>query len=235
MQIGGAAQQPGAGAGTVDDGLVRALPPAAEPLMGVVPGSGPAVRIAILGESTAAGTGSPTHETSMAGHLARALHERDGREVMWRVLGRNGATARRVTRELVPRIIEDGWTPTHVVVLIGMNDVQRTWRRRTWERHIGTLLGDLARRCPDARVIVSGLPDLHGIPALARGLLPLLVARAQRMAAVTHAAARAAGAVYVPIDHIELTGDFLAADGMHPSPEGYRRWAAEVVPFLVSR
>lgn len=207
------------------------MQPAAGPLEGVLPGEQPPLRLALLGESTAAGTGSPTHETSMAGHLARELRARSGQEVQWRVLGRNGATARRVARQLVPRLTAE-WPPSHLVVLVGMNDVQRTWRLRTWERHLTALLTEAGRRCPGATVVVSGLPDVRTVPALARPLVPIFAARATRMGQVTKTVTHALGVRYVPVEHIELTDSFFAADRMHPSPEGYRQWAAELAPVL---
>lgn len=202
------------------------------PLQGSEPGRLPALRLAIVGESTAAGYGAPTHETSIAGHLAKALRERTGREVSWRVHARGGATARRVSTALVPRLSDDGWTPTHVVVLIGINDLRLTWRPGTWNRSVAELLTTIGRRCPDARVVVSGLPDLRAIPALPRSLVPVLVMKAKRMAACTQAAAAAAGAHYVAVEHLPLPAEFFSPDGLHPGPDGYARWASVLAPAL---
>jgi lysophospholipase L1-like esterase len=209
------------------------LPAAAGPLEGSVPGDPPQLRLAIVGESTAAGYGAPTHETAMAGHLARELGRATGCAVAWRVHGRGGATARVVARDLVPALADPTWVPTHVAVLIGVNDVRRTWRRRTFERHVLALLSAVAYRCPDARVVVSGLPDLRAIPALPRRILPVLVAKARWMGDATRAAAVATGAIYVPVDALPLTADLISGDGLHPGPAGYARWAAELAPALV--
>ncbi|TRW45969.1 SGNH/GDSL hydrolase family protein [Georgenia yuyongxinii] len=210
-----------------------ALPAAAGPLEGTVPGTTPALRLAVVGESTAAGHGAPTHETSMAGHLARELGRSTGRAVSWRVHGRGGATARVVARDLVPALDDPAWAPTHVALLIGVNDVQRTWRRGTFERDVLALLSAVVHRCPDARVVVSGLPDLRAIPALPRPIMPVLVAKARWMGATTRAAAVATGATYVPVDALSLPAGLISADGLHPSPAGYARWAAVLAPALI--
>jgi lysophospholipase L1-like esterase len=196
---------------------------------GVVPGSAPGRRLVVLGESTAAGTGAPTYETGMAGHLARELAA-DGQQVAWRSLGRNGARARLVTRDLVPRLADSG-APTHVVVLIGINDLQRSWPG-AWDRDVAELLHAVIRACPGARVVVSGLPDITAIPAVPAPLRRVLARRAQRFGRATGRAATASGAVYVPVDHLTLgPGDF-SADGLHPGPDGYARWAKHLAPYL---
>ena len=209
---------------------VRVAAPAGRP-DGVVRGSAPGLRLVVLGESTAAGTGAPTYETGMAGHLARELAA-GGRQVAWRSLGRNGARARVVTRELVPRI-GDGGAPTHVAVLIGVNDLQRSWRG-AWARDVAELLRAVERECSGARVVVSGLPDVTAIPALPPPLRSALARRARRFGWATERAAAASGAVYVPVDHLALgPGDF-SADGLHPGPDGYARWARHLAPYLAT-
>ncbi|WP_170037424.1 SGNH/GDSL hydrolase family protein [Georgenia soli] len=201
----------------------------AGPPDGVVPGAAPVLRLVVLGESTAAGTGAPTYETGMAGHLARQLAA-DGRQVAWRSLGRNGARARVVTRDLVPRM-NDGGAPSHVVVLIGINDLQRSWRG-AWARDVADLLRVVQRTSPDARVVVSGLPDVTAIPALPPPLGPVLARRARRFGWATERAAAASGAVYVPVDHLALNPADFSADGLHPGPDGYARWARHLAPYL---
>ncbi|MFD4764213.1 hypothetical protein ACFWOJ_36970, partial [Streptomyces sp. NPDC058439] len=57
-------------------------------------GAGP-LRVAVVGESTAAGCGVERHEEGFTGQFARELSARTGRPVDWAVRGRYGATARR--------------------------------------------------------------------------------------------------------------------------------------------
>ena len=48
------------------------LPEAAGPRTGIT-GSGPALRVLIIGDSSAAGVGAPTQEVALAGRLANSL------------------------------------------------------------------------------------------------------------------------------------------------------------------
>lgn len=67
--------------------------PAAGPTDGTVgDASGPRVRIAVVGESTAAGCGVDTQDDGFPGCLARELAARTGRPVSWEVAGQFGAT-----------------------------------------------------------------------------------------------------------------------------------------------
>ncbi|UED86232.1 hypothetical protein K4G22_20220 [Streptomyces profundus] len=105
------------------------LPPAAGPLAGRVPAggdaasgpaSGDALRLGVLGESTAAGCGVDSHADGFPGCLARELAARTKRPVAWEVVGLHGATARRVRHRLLPQL--EGRFDT-VVLLAGVNDV----------------------------------------------------------------------------------------------------------------
>src|SRR5438045_3921803 len=61
-------------------------------------------KLLVIGESTVAGLGARTHELALAGRFATELSERIGRPIEWRVIGKNGVTARRTIDELVPQI-----------------------------------------------------------------------------------------------------------------------------------
>ena len=208
---------------------LRPAPPVTGPTEGVVPGAVPGVRLLVIGESTAAGTGAPTHETSLVGHLARALAA-DGREVAWRAAGRNGARARAVTRDLVPTAAD--WDPTHVVVLTGINDLQLAWRPGAWAADVAALLLAIAATWPRARVVISGLPDVTAIPAIPEPLRRVLARKARRFGWATERAAAATGAVYVPVDRLPLTREDFSSDGVHPGPAGYARWARALAPAV---
>lgn len=88
---------------------------AAGPTSGTIgDASRPPVRIAVVGESTAAGCGVDTHDHGFPGYLARELAARTRRPVTWEVVGQFGATARRIRYRLLPRLGEN----LHVAVLL---------------------------------------------------------------------------------------------------------------------
>ncbi|BEL02480.1 hypothetical protein Q0Z83_006710 [Actinoplanes sichuanensis] len=111
--------------------------PAGGPLHGESPGPGPVLRLAVLGDSSAAGFGAPDHATALAGQLATALAADLSRTVSWRVAARGGATARTVTA-LLPRLTDQatGWRPDLVVVAVGVNDTTRLRRPTAFQRDI---------------------------------------------------------------------------------------------------
>ena len=59
-----------------------------------------AAKLFVIGESTVAGLGASTHELALAGQFARKFSEQIKRPVEWKVIGKNGVTARRTIDEL---------------------------------------------------------------------------------------------------------------------------------------
>jgi hypothetical protein len=60
---------------------------------GIADGGAPSVRLAVLGDSTAAGVGTSSHQQALAGALGAAIAVRTGRAVSWRAVARSGATS----------------------------------------------------------------------------------------------------------------------------------------------
>src|SRR5664279_2596643 len=75
----------------------QVLPEAQGPREGELgTGSGPALRVLIAGDSSAAGVGVESQEQAVAGHLVRALHGATGRRIAWALRARSGLTTRAV-------------------------------------------------------------------------------------------------------------------------------------------
>lgn len=239
----------------VGAGVVR-LPEAAGATRGATDGVRPPLRIALLGDSSAAGVGAPDHELALAGQLAAALTALTGRAVSWRVVARSSATARVVRADLLPSLVPPGdpgpapWRPDLVVVVVGVNDATRLRRPRAFRRDVVRLGADvrsgLGREVP---LLFTGLPPVHrftGLPAWVR--LPLgghaRLLDHQLAALVRHAPA----AYHVRTEGLPEAGadgrSWLAEDGFHPGQDGYRAWGrllaariatlAEVEPGLAA-
>jgi lysophospholipase L1-like esterase len=207
------------------------LDPASGADRGTVAGAVPLLRLAVIGESTAAGVGAAEHERALPGFLAGALQRRSRRGVAWVVAGKNGATARRVGTDLVPALAAEqhGAPPDIVVVTVGINDLMRRRPLKTWTADLTELIGALRGRYRDAEVIVAGMPPVHRFPALPQPLRLVMGGRARAMDRIMREVARANGAVHVPMDP-DMAADRtrFASDGFHPSPDGYRAWADEL-------
>lgn len=107
-------------------------------------------RLAVLGESTAAGVGVASHNDGLVGHLATEIAQRTGRTVAWSVVGRTGATVANVSEELLPELAASmPAEPWHLaVVVVGVNDVLGRTDPDEWTRYLSAVLDDLSARAP---------------------------------------------------------------------------------------
>jgi lysophospholipase L1-like esterase len=199
------------------------LPEAADPA-GTCAGAGPAVRLAVLGDSTAAGVGATRHRDALAGMLGAAVAGRTGRAVSWRAVARSGATSR-TARDLVPGLVDGGWRPDVVVVVVGVNDLKNLRRLRDWDRDVAALLAAIDERSGKAPVIICGMAPVSRFPALPQ---PMRAVMALRARAMDHVLRRLAGDRHVPVDPQIIGSGFFAEDGFHPSSSGYRAWAGQL-------
>lgn len=211
---------------------VPRLPEAAGPTEGTARGDGTPLRIAVIGDSTAAGVGAQRNEAALPGYLAAEVARRTGRPVRWRVLARSGATAASVRHRLVPRL-RDGEPPQAVSVAVGVNDLLKLRPLRTFERDVAALVAAI-RECAGATVPValSAMPPLGLFPSLPQPTRAIFGRRARAMdRRLRRVADRTAGVRHVPFT-APSHGRFFAADGFHPSSSGYADWAAELGPTV---
>jgi lysophospholipase L1-like esterase len=222
--------------GPVTGDAVPATAPLASPA--------PPLSLLVLGESTAAGMGAPTHRDALAGRTAQALAELTGRRVRWRVVGRSGATAQ-AARTLFEASFADAALPDDpaaarvdvAVVALGVNDVLAFRGDRAWTRDLDALVQALRVRCGDAPIVVAAVPPLHCFPALRQPLRWALGTRARLLdAAAARWATRVPRVAHAPASTLEsvATGGLFAADGFHPSPEGYRLWGESLALVAAS-
>ncbi|MEU7277312.1 SGNH/GDSL hydrolase family protein [Streptomyces sp. NPDC045431] len=204
--------------------------PEAEGDSGTTHGTGPALRLLVLGDSTAAGVGAARHSEALAGHLATAVTALTGRGVDWRVAARSGATVRTVRRDLLNRLTEPTrrWSPDLIVVTAGMNDALRRRRPRAFRADVLRLVRDIGLRLDgEVPVVLVGLPDTDRLAALPRALrapLGVYVRLLDRQLRVV--ARRAPHVVHLPSGGPpHVPGDWISRDRFHPSPTGYRAWA----------
>ncbi len=183
------------------------------------------LRVAIVGESTAVGVGASTLDEALPGHIARALAAQTGKNVTWDVLGGNGMTVKRVLSSVRA---QEGGRYDAAVVLLGVNDVFRLTSIKAWRLNLRLLGESLAER--GCRVIVfSAVPPIGQFPALPQPLRAILGIRAalldQHLAKL---AAELPGAVHCGV-RFPTDPAYVATDGVHPSTDGYRDWAQQLV------
>ncbi|TPQ15886.1 SGNH/GDSL hydrolase family protein [Streptomyces sporangiiformans] len=218
--------------------LVR-LPEAAGDDSGTTEGKEPPLRLAVLGDSVAAGVGAASHGEAMAGQLAEALTAMTGRAVSWRVAAKAGATLAAVRRGMLPGLTDPAarWRPDLVVVVAGTNDAMRLRRPRAFRHDAERLVRDVRLRLgEDVPMVFAGLPTiarLSSLPRRVRGPLGLYIGLLDRQLRTT--ATRGVAVFHLPSGGPpEFPGDWLAADRFHPSPAGYRAWARVLASRLAT-
>ncbi|MBP2216992.1 SGNH/GDSL hydrolase family protein [Arthrobacter sp. CAN_C5] len=205
---------------------MRLLPPAAGPAHGTVGREGdPSLRLAVLGESTAAGCGVSTHQEGFAAAFAAELSKGPARHVSWQTVGQHGATARRIRHRLLPQV-EGSFD--RAVLLAGANDVLSGRTPQEWADDLTAIIEGLAGRA--AHVIVPAIPPFQQFPSLPSVLRNYLTEKATALDAVSRRICETKRSVtWVPSAGLPGSpAEFFAGDGFHPSALGYRYWAEAV-------
>lgn len=178
----------------------------------------PAIRLLVIGDSSAAGVGVERIEESLAPRLAERLYALTGRVVAWRAAGANSAVCSEVRDFVVPNVAREAFT--HIVLSIGTNDVKNFHSARRFKRSFGTLLYALRARWPDARIVWSQPVDMLRVPALPRGLALVLELRSRILRRVGARLCVERGAIpATQIPRVEPAG--FSRDGFHASAEGH--------------
>jgi len=203
------------------------LPAPDGPRSGAV-GTGPALRLLILGDSSAAGVGAPHQDQALSGHLTQALSAHF--TVEWQVVARSGwrtAQALTVIRALPPRRYDAA------VLALGVNDVTKGVPMRRWLDQQAELAAHLLRSRGVRRIYASGVPPMGGFPLLPHPLRRHVGQRAEAFDhALAQACARDAARRHLPFDPALLSPEMMAEDGFHPSPRLYRLWAARLAEAI---
>lgn len=193
----------------------------------------PPLRLAVLGDSTAAALGVVETADTVAAVLARALVVDTGRRVVVDGLGVSGARSDdldpQVSRALLHR-------PDVAVVLIGPNDVTHLTSAGSVRDDVRAAVRRL--REAGAAVVVGSCADMGSATAFAQPLRAVAAWRGRTIGAAIRSAAKDEGALVVDIG--AETGPafradpdrYLSDDEFHPSAEGYRLWAEALLPAV---
>ncbi len=196
---------------------------------------GEPVRLALLGDSSAAGMGADLPRQTPGALLATGLADTLHRPVRLTCLAVVGA----LSSDLYPQLNEAReLNPDLAVVLIGGNDVTHVVRPPVAVRHLATVVTRL--RESGAEVVVGTCPDLGTIRPIQQPLRWIARRWSREMAAAQTIATVQAGGRTVSLGDL-LGPDFLAspeemfsADRFHPSPAGYMKAAAALLPTVAS-
>ncbi len=180
------------------------------------------VRILILGDSTAVGTGADSKEATIAGRLA---HDFPDAQIV--NLGKNGGLIKDVSTQVTQVMTE---TFDMIIISVGGNDVWHMTRSRTIKKHLTYILSE-TKRMSNQRVLFLIYNNIGDAPLFPQPIRYFLKIRGEH---IHHLIKTVAVMLHVPIIELFVNpqeNPFLknpeklfAGDGIHPSSRGYEVW-----------
>jgi lysophospholipase L1-like esterase len=196
---------------------------------------GPAIKLVVLGDSSAAGYGVARLEETPGALLASGIAENADRRVHLRDLAVVGAKSSDLADQ-VDRALPG--SPDLAVIMIGGNDVTHTVAPSASVRHLQEAVRRL--RATGCEVVVGTCPDLGTIKPIAPPLKQVARAWSRRLAAGQTIGVIEEGGRTVSLGSI-LGPEFAAApalmfgaDQFHPSAHGYRAAAGVLLPSALA-
>lgn len=196
-------------------------------------GSGREVRMLAIGDSIIAGVGARHLSRALVGQTAAALADTLNCRVSWQAIGTSGYNSEKILKRLVPQLPQGEFD--YMIVSVGVNDITGLRSLSSWRRNLRQLLIELSVHSPGAVIAVAGIPPLGGFPLLPQ---PLRAASGMRGHTFDLAGREVVSsfqhAVHVPVE-FEPRPENFAADGFHPSEEGYRDFGRSMAMRLIEK
>lgn len=198
-------------------------------------GPGTPITLIVLGDSTAKGMGAEHARQTIGATIANGVAAFSGRSVELTNLAEIGAESPHLGAQL-DRALEAVPEPDVAVILVGANDVTHRIDKSIAVRHLEMTVQRL--RDVGAEVVVGTCPDLGAIQPVPQPLRLLARRWSRDLAAAQTVAVVEAGGRAVSIGDL-LTEAFssephvmFSEDRFHPSPAGYARVAAAMLPSV---
>ena len=208
---------------------VGVLPDAAGPNAGTAGAGASEAELLVIGESTVAGLGARTHETALAGTFAGELTKRIGKRVNWTAIGKNGVTARRTIRELVPLVPDRSFD--YVLLGLGGNDVLKLSSPVEWRRSMTELIELFRAAHPGVTIFITNCPVIRLSPALPQPIRGIL----WELSKLHDLNIKELTSGYDDVFYYHQPNDVpegFFADGIHPSESGYAEWSRAMMEFF---
>ena len=190
------------------------------------------LRLLVLGDSIAYGTGARRPEDTLGRRLTTALTT-EGFDVDLDVLAVPGA----VSADLATQVRRsESLAADLAVVVIGANDLARFVPPAQAVASLADAVTTLRRR--DTDVVVVPAPDMSAVPFVPPAFRPAVQAASALLQRLQTSAVEAAGGV-VAADVVEVSRAFagdptmFSGDRFHPSSAGYAHIAAALTPAVL--
>jgi len=207
---------------------VQKLPEPEGRRRGVI-GSGPVLRLLIIGDSSAAGVGAPSQESALLGTVLNGL--KDKYEVRYALLAETGDNTMDCLRRInAMKSKKFDWALT----ALGVNDVTSGCFEKQFVSRQAALIALLKSKFKVQHITLSGLPPVSSFPALPQPLRWYLGAQAKRFDRRLQQLAKEHQLDYI---EFEYRGDsnMMASDGFHPGPPMYEIWGAKMADLVRNR
>lgn len=191
-------------------------------------GSGPPIRLLIVGDSSAAGVGVSQQADALAGQVTQRLSKTH--LVSWRLLAKSGATAASTLNSLQD-VAPDEFDVA--IVSLGVNDTKNAVPLKTWLRNMQHLLSLLRSKFAVQHIYVSTLPPVGQFPLLPQPLRKVLGHRAERFTAALFELLEPDSAAHLVATDFTLDTTRMASDGFHPGPLVYAEWAETIAAEIL--
>jgi lysophospholipase L1-like esterase len=198
-------------------------------------GVGEPVELLVLGDSLAAGMGADSRHQTVGAIIATGVSSLTGRPVHLTNVAVIGAESAGLELQ-VANALDLVPEPHVAVIMVGANDVTHRVNRVVAVRHLESAVKRL--RDVGAEVVVGTCPDLGTIGPIPQPLRLLGRRWSRDLAAAQTVAAVEAGGRTVSLGDLlgpefaERPHELFSQDGFHPSPAGYERCAAALLPSV---
>ncbi len=196
---------------------------------------GTPIRLAVLGDSGAAGYGAELPAETFGAFLATGLSDLAGRPVYLRSVAVVGAKTADLEKQ-IPRALAA--LPDVCAIIIGTNDVTHGVRPSQSVRTLREAVASL--RSTGTKVIVGTCPDLGTLRPVAPPLRQVARLWSRRLAAAQTIAIVESDGSSVSLGSIlgpefdAAPSDLFGPDRFHPSPAGYRACAGAMLPTVAA-
>jgi lysophospholipase L1-like esterase len=178
-------------------------------------------KILVLGESTVAGVGASQSQTTIGGQLFQLF----GEKFSIRNIGKNGLLARNAIHLLENRHQESHKDFTGGFIFLGANDCFKLTHPQAYRIQLETLIDHIQQVLGSEWIYLADIPPVHLFPAFSSLMKKQLqIQRGYLQKEMIGIAERDSKVIYDPI-YLELSQEFFAADGIHPSDLGYQKIA----------
>ena len=189
----------------------------------------PGYRILVIGDSSAAGVGVKNVADTLGPQFCRQLHDKTGHTIAWHMSGHNSAVAGQIRDLVVPNLEPVDYT--HILIMIGTNDMKNMHTGSRWKSEFGGLLYALRTRFPESKIYWHQAVDMGKTPALPKILGTILNWRRALFNRKGAQLCEERGAVAIPPLPIEDAAGFCR-DGFHANEAGYEVWAAHLLEHV---